>query len=82
MAQVSKMKMNKEGRGAVRVWTKQNMARELPSSWQGLQIQARVVLKSLWIQSRNFGLTFEISNAQICAEAEPVTCPFVARGEC
>ena len=70
------MKMNKAGKGAVRVWNKGGLAREMPETWQGLHIQARVVLKALWIQSRNFGLTFEISDAMICSEAEPSTCPF------
>ena len=72
------MKMNKAGKGAVRVWNKGGLAREMPETWQGLHIQAPVVLKSLWIQSRNFGLTFEISDAMICSEAEQSTCPFQA----
>ena len=71
-----KTKMNKSGKGAVRCWNKGGLARELPETWQGLQIQARVVLKSLWIQSRNFGLTFQISDAMICSEVDPATCPF------
>ena len=64
--------------GAARCWNKGGLAREMPESWQGLQIQARVVLKSLWTQSRNFGLTFEVSDTMICSEADPVTCPFHA----
>ena len=71
-----KTKMNKIGKGAVRVWNKGGLPREMPESWQGLHLQARVVLKSLWVQSRNFGLTFEVSDAMICSEAEPSTCPF------
>ena len=71
-----KMKMNKTGKGAVRVWNKGGLAREMPENWQGLQIQARVVLKSLWIQSRNFGLTFEVSDVMVCSETEPLSCPF------
>ena len=72
-----KMKMNKAGKGAVRVWNKAGLAREMPESWAGLQIQARIVIKSIWHQSRSFGLTFEI--AVICSEAEPATCPFAAQ---
>ena len=71
-----KMKMNKVGKGAVRIWNKGGLPREMPETWQGLHLQARVVLKRLWIQSRNFGLTFEISDAMVCSEAEPSTCPF------
>ena len=70
-----KTKMNK-GKHSVRVWDKGGLPRDMPETWQGLHIQARVVLKSLWIQSRNFGLTFEVSDAMICSEAEPSTCPF------
>ena len=75
-----KMKMNKVGKGAVRLWNKAGLAREMPESWAGLQIQARVVIKSIWLQSRSFGLTFEIADAMICSEAEPATCPFPVHG--
>ena len=71
-----KMKMNKIGKSAVRVWNKGGLPREMPETWQGLHLQARVVVKSLWIQSRNFGLTFEISDGMVCSEADPITCPF------
>ena len=74
-----KMKMNKVGKGDVRVWNKAGLAREMPESWQGLQIQARVIIKCIWLQSRSFGLTFEIADAMICCEAEPATCPFAAQ---
>ncbi len=74
-----KCKMNKAGKVAVRVWNKAGLAREMPESWAGLQIQARVVIKSIWLQSRSFGLTFEIADAMICSEAEPATCPFAAQ---
>ena len=70
------MKMNKVGKGAVRVWNKAGPAREMPESWAGLQIQARVVMKSIWLQSRSFGLTFEIADAMVCSENESATCPF------
>ena len=71
-----KNKMNKVGRGAVRIWNKGGMPREAPENWQDLQVQARVVLKSLWIQSRNWGLTFEVADAMICSEAAAAACPF------
>ena len=65
--QLFKMKMNKAGKGAVRVWNKGGMARDMPESWAGLQIQARVVIKSIWLQSRSLGLTFEIADAMVCS---------------
>ncbi len=71
-----KMKLNRSGRGGVRMWSRGGLAREMPENWQGIQIQARVVVKSLWIQSRSFGLTFEVSDVMVCSEAEPSSCPF------
>ena len=56
--------------------TKGGLPREMPETWQGLHIQARVVLKSLWIQSRNLGLTLEVSDVMICSQDEPTSCPF------
>ena len=73
------MKMSKAGKGAVRVWNKAGLAREMPENWQRLKIQARVVIKSIWLQSRSFGLTYEIADAMICSEAEPATCPLDAQ---
>ena len=54
--QLFKMKMNKAGKGAVRVWNKAGLAREMPESWAGLQIQARIVIKRISLQSRSLGL--------------------------
>ena len=71
--------MNRVGKGAVRIWNKAGLAREMPESWAGLQIQARVVKQSIWLQSRTFGLTFEIADAMVCSDAGPATCPFAAQ---
>ena len=72
-----KCKMNKgSGRHSVRVWNKGGLAREPPVSWAGLTVQCRIVLKSLWLQSRAFGVTLEVSDALIMAEDTPQTCPF------
>ena len=76
-----KMKMNKgTGRHAVRIWNKGGLPREAPECWAGLQLQVRVVLKSMWLQgSRSFGLTFEVSDAMIMGEEPTVDCPFVSQ---
>ena len=74
-----KWKCNNIGKGAVWVWNKLSLTREMPESWAGLQIQARVVIKSMWLQRRTFGLTFEVADAMICSEAEPATCLFAAQ---
>ncbi len=72
-----KTKLHKgSGRHAVRVWNKGGLKRDQPESWAGLTVQCRIVLKSLWIQSRSFGLTFEVSDAMITEEESSVDCPF------
>ena len=73
-----KLKMNKgSGKHAVRIWNKGGLKREPPESWTGLTVQCRVVIKSLWLQSRSFGLTFEVSDAMVIQEDAVVDCPFV-----
>ena len=72
-----KLKMNKIGKHSVRIWNKGGLPRESPECWADLQIQVRVVLKSLWLQgNRSFGLSFECSDAMIVGEEPTKTCPF------
>ena len=72
-----KLKMNKSGKHSVRIWNKGGLPRDPPECWADLQIQARVVLKSLWLQgSRSFGLTFECTDAMIVGEEPTKSCPF------
>jgi hypothetical protein len=73
-----KSKLWKAGKQSVRVWNKAGFKCEMPDSWQGLQVQTRMVLKSLWIQGRSFGLTFETLDVMIVNEAAPETCPFTS----
>ena len=77
-----KMRMNKgTGRHAVRIWNKGGLKRDPPESWAGLTVQCRVVLKSLWLQSRSFGLTFEVTDAMIIQEDVMVDCLFTVDSE-
>ena len=72
-----KTKLHKgSGKHAVRVWNKGGLKRDQPECWAGLAVQCRIVLKALWIQSRSFGLTFEVSDAMITEEESSVDCPF------
>jgi len=73
-----KTKLNKgSGRHAVRIWNKGGLKREAPPDWAGLQVQPRIVLKSMWLQgSRSFGLTFECTDAMITGEEASQSCPF------
>ncbi len=73
-----KTKLNKgSGRHAVRIWNKGGFPREAPENWADLQVQVRVVLKSLWLQgSRSFGVSFEVTDAMIVGEEPTQECPF------
>ena len=75
-----KTKLNKgTGRYAARIWNKGGLKRDAPPDWAGLQVQSRVVLKSMWLQgSRSFGLTFECTDAMITGEEQMADCPFAA----
>ena len=44
--QLFKMKIVTVGKGAVRLWNKAGLAREMPETWQSIYLQARVVLKN------------------------------------
>jgi hypothetical protein len=69
--------MNKAGRGTVRVWNEAGLARSQPASWQECVVQTRAVLKGIWFQGRNFGLTWEATDVLLKSEGDAVMeCPF------
>ena len=71
---VLKVKMNKDGKGAVRIWSEKK-ARTAPEVWSGCTVGVRLVLKSVYFMGANFGVTFEVTDVSI--QAEPVSeCPF------
>ena len=70
-----KVKLNKTGRHAVRCWdkdTRQKMT--IPEDWREYSITPRVWIKSLWIQSKSFGVTMELVDALLNATG-PTECP-------
>ena len=75
-SQLLKLKMNKSGRGTVRIWNEAGIMRPMPASWQDCTVQARAVLKGLWVQGRSFGLTWEVQDALVASESAPSECPF------
>ena len=76
-AQLLKLKMNKAGRGCVRVWNEAGIPRSQPATWQDCTVQARATLKGIWIQGRSFGLTWEAVDVLIKTEGDAMMeCPF------
>ena len=71
---VLKCKMNKDGKGAVRIWRDKKPG-VFPEVWSGCSVDCRIILKSIYFMGANFGLTFEVTDVSI--EAEPISeCPF------
>ena len=68
-SQLLKIKMNKS-------WNEMGVLRPMPATWQDCTVQVRATLKGLWIQGRSFGLTWEVVDALVAAEAAPAECPF------
>ena len=76
-SQLLKLKMNKAGRGCVRVWNEAGIPRSQPATWQDCTVQARATLKSVWIQSRSWGLTWEAVDVMVQTEGDAMMeCPF------
>ena len=76
-----KVKLNKTGRHAVRCWNKDTRQKmDIPDDWREYSITPRVWIKSLWIQSKSFGVTMELVDALLKATG-PTECP-IQETEC
>ena len=72
-----KVKLNKTGRQACRCWDKNTrLKREQPDDWRDCRIIPRVWIKSLWIQSKSFGVIMELTDA-VLSESGPKECPVI-----
>ena len=71
-----KVKLQKEGRYAVRCWTKSGERAPIPEDWREVLFTPRVWIKGLWIAQggRNWGAQLEMIDCQI--ETQQVACPF------
>ena len=71
-----KVKLQKEGRYAVRCWSKTGERMQLPEDWREVLFTPRVWIKGLWVAQggRNWGAQLEMIDCQI--ESQQVACPF------
>ena len=71
-----KVKLQKEGRYAVRCWSKSGERVPLPEDWREVLFTPRVWIKGLWVAQggRNWGAQLEMIDCQI--ETQQVACPF------
>ena len=70
------MKMNLSGRNCVQLYDvdRQNLAIP-PQSWVGCAVDVRVLVKSVWIMSKEIGVLYEVQAVQI-EPPSSAECPF------
>ena len=67
-------KMNIAGRGKVQCYGMDKNVRDLPESWLECKVRPRVMLKSIWIMSKEIGILYEVVACQI--DEQTKECPF------
>ncbi len=69
-----RMKMNITGRNRVQIYDMNKMPCEAPESWIGTNVTVRLVVKSVWLMNKEWGILYEAQAVQIDVQA--VECPF------
>jgi hypothetical protein len=69
-----RLKMNVSGRNRVQVFDMDKNAIDPPDFWVGCGINARVLVKSVWMMAKECGILYEVQAVQ--AQACSVECPF------
>jgi hypothetical protein len=67
-------KINISGRGKVQCYGMDKHVRALPENWLECKVRPRVLLKSIWIMSKEIGCLWEVVAAQI--DEQQKECPF------
>ena len=71
---ILRAKMNVAGKGQVKIW-QDKRPREAPETWSGASVNARLLVKSLYLMGGNFGCTFEATDISVLEEPTS-SCPF------
>ena len=58
----------------VKIW-QDKKPREAPETWTGASVNARILIKSLYLMGGNIGVTFEVSDVEI-VDLPTSSCPF------
>ncbi len=69
-----RMKMNVSGRGRVAIYDMNRQPCEAPESWAGSTCTARVLVKSVWLMAKEWGVLYEAQAVQL--DVQPAECPF------
>ena len=69
-----RFKMNISGRNRVQLFGMDKLPCEAPESWVGCNVMAKVLVKSVWLMNKEWGILYEAPAVQV--EALAVECPF------
>ena len=72
-----KCKVNVSGKGVVQCYDADRKPMEQPSEWTAYKIRPRILVKGLWMFSRQVGVLFELAACQLEVETSGTCeCPF------
>jgi hypothetical protein len=69
-----RMKMNITGRNRVQLFGMDKTPCEPPETWVGSNVTVRMLVKSVWLMNKEWGVLFEAQAVQV--ETSAVECPF------
>ena len=69
-----RMKLNITGRNRVQLFGMDKLPCEAPENWVGCNVTARVLVKSVWLMNKEWGILYEVPAVQV--ETCAVECPF------
>ena len=69
-----RLKMNITGRATCTCYDENREVREAPESWMDVSLRPHVLVKSIWLMNKEFGIVYELAAAQICETVK--RCPF------
>ena len=67
-------KMNLSGKGQVKCWDENKRPRPAPEDWTLCEVQPCLIVKGLWVMSKDFGLLVEMADALVSESS--TQCPF------
>jgi hypothetical protein len=69
-----KLKMNITGRAKCVCYDENREVRAAPESWMDCSLRPHILVKSVWLMTKEFGIVYELAAAQICESVK--RCPF------
>ncbi len=70
-----RLKMNISGRMKCTCYDENREVREAPECWVDASLRPHVIIKSIWMMNKEFGVVYDLQAAQICETVKK--CPFM-----